>query len=167
MSLPLLATVPDEELAEWRADAKDKTSCLQWLHRCDAACCSQFSVVDIGQDLTQKTFVMKGGSTPSMLKYYELHGCTYRWPYMHIPTRKAVRRDGRIYILERCKYLKDRKCIAHGTNRQPAVCRDFNLKSVLEGTTTYGARTIDVCLFRFKKEELEGAQHEEDKTRSR
>jgi hypothetical protein len=164
MSLPLLATVPDDELDEWRADAKDKTSCLQWLHRCNAACCSQFSIVDDGQDLSKKFIVIRGGAVPSMLKYYELHNCTYRFPIMQIPTRKAVRKDGRIYILERCKYLKEGKCIAHGTNRQPAVCRDFNLQAVLDNKVTFGARTIDVCLFRFKKEEMEGQSHEENKT---
>jgi len=152
MSLPILSDPSPEEEAVLRRDAVSASGCTDWLHHCDAACCSQFSLVDKEYDLTQKMIRVYGMTSPSMIRYYELHRCTYRHPYLYIPTRKAVRKDGRIYILEKCKYLKDRKCIAHGTNRQPAVCREFTLPAYLAGTHPPGSMAISRCLFRFKKE---------------
>jgi hypothetical protein len=163
MSLPIVPFVPEHEIAAWREDAKDKTKCTEWLHRCNAACCSQFSFPDEGQDLTKKYLIMKVAISVSMIKYYELHRCNYVFPHLQIPTRKAVRKDGRIYILEKCKYLKDNKCIAHNTNRQPDVCRDFTLQNYLASNLTHGAQAINTCLFKFKKEQYEGMQHEENK----
>lgn len=150
--LPMFIQPTAEQEVEMRAAAKlsDADDCLSWHKFCQAQCCSQFSFPDEGQDLTKTTVILEGLVPADKVRYYELHNCTYRTMRLSIPTRKAVRSNGRIYILERCKFLTDdNKCKHHGTNRQPRVCRELTSKNVPKA-----ASVTPFCRFRFNEASL-------------
>lgn len=154
MSLPILTEPDEQELAILREDAKTADGCLDWHKHCAAECCKQFSLKDDPKyDLSEKYIRMFGNALPDLIWYYELHGCKYRTPHLYIPTRNARRHNGRIFFLERCKFLTDdMKCKGH-PNRKPKVCRDFNPENIREHKERAGSTMTPRCLFRFKLEE--------------
>lgn len=156
MSLPVLDAPLLHELNLMREVNKtlEKDDCLSWHQFCHSECCSTFSIKDEGQDLSQRTIRIFGNALPDIIRYYELHGAKYRMPWLYIPTKNAVRRNGRIYILNRCKALtEDNKCKFHGTSAKPKVCCELNFTSVKNGSRYGGATVTPHCKYIFAKED--------------
>ena len=152
MSLPIWQAPTAEEDAMMREEAKmvNGLDCQKWHRYCNSECCRMYSFPDKDYDLTQKTIRIFGSASPDIIWYYQLHGCTYRMPWLYVPTKHARRENGRIYIMQNCRKLtKEGKCSGH-PSQKPKVCRELTIENVEKGKFYGGAQITPHCLLRFK-----------------
>lgn len=159
MSLPLYQDATPEHAAQMLAEVRPDMTCTDWLHHCGAECCTGFSIEDKGQNLKLQKIRYFGNAMPDMIRYYELHNCKYRMPYLYIPTKNAKRHNGRIYIMERCKALTaGGMCSLHNSGK-PKVCRELTLDKIKEGRVYGGGQITPRCVFKYQL--LKEANHEQ------
>jgi hypothetical protein len=152
MSLPILEQPSAEERATMLIDARSAQNCLDWHKHCQGECCKQFSIPDRDFDLTKEFILSHVGmaGTADKIWYWKLHNCTFSRGYLKIPTKNCVRKNGMIYVLERCKLLTDdMKCKEWTDGRRPKICKNLtfeNIKAKTNGSTYVTPR----CLFKYQ-----------------
>lgn len=143
-----------EEEKQKYCEATKCSECTQWLHHCNAECCSSIFL-----NIDPK--VLDGCSTyfncrvdklsVDEVKYYRHHDVTYTRGVLRFKKDRIHVIGRKVVYLWRCNRLKDNLCLDH-PDKKPELCKLLTSETAKVKNDAF--RLTQNCLFKYKSREV-------------